>query len=47
MNLEASYQVKFDDLGYVCFLKLFFKLLCVYLLLEKLVNEKHFSVKKI
>jgi hypothetical protein len=47
MNLEASYQVKFDDLGYVCFWKLFFKLLCVYLLLKKLVNGKYFSVKKI
>jgi uncharacterized protein YlzI (FlbEa/FlbD family) len=30
----------------VIFGKLFFKLSCVYLLLEKLVNEKYFSVKE-
>jgi hypothetical protein len=29
------------------FNKLFFKLFCVYLLLEKLVKENYFSVKKI
>jgi hypothetical protein len=28
------------------FKKLFFKLTCVYLLLEKLINRKHFSVNK-
>jgi hypothetical protein len=30
----------------VIFKKLFFKLSCVYLLLEKLINEKYFLVKK-
>jgi len=30
----------------VIFKKLFSKLLCICLLLEKLVNEKHFSIKE-
>jgi hypothetical protein len=30
----------------VFFRNLFFKFFCVYLSLEKLVNEKHFSIKK-
>jgi hypothetical protein len=30
----------------VIFEKLLFKFLCIYLLLEKLINEKHFPVKE-
>jgi hypothetical protein len=46
INLDACYQVKFDYLGCVCFWKVLSKLFCIYLLLEKSVNGKHFSVKE-
>jgi hypothetical protein len=53
MNSDVCYQVKFDDLWCVGFGKVFFKLFCVCLSIEKLVNgkyfpvnEKHFSVKE-
>ena len=46
MRIESVWIV---DLGYVwdsLFRKVFFKFLCVCLILEKLFNEKHFPVKE-
>jgi hypothetical protein len=46
MRIESVWIV---DLGYVwdsLFRKVFFKLFCVCLILEKLFNKKHFPVKE-
>jgi hypothetical protein len=42
----GTYIVDYVCFWKVVFEKLFFKLFCIYLLLKKFVNEKHFSVKE-